>query len=691
MSARKLKKSILTASVAAAFGLPGLSAAVSVAPSDDGVIRINAGGNAYLDSLGNSWSADVAFNTGRTGTTGEAISGTDDDVLYQTERWDREASPELAYSVDVPNGDYVVTLHFAEIYSKAFNTGARVFDVLMENDVVLPSLDIYSEVGANTALIKEIPISVADGSVDIGFLHGVENPKVAAIEIAPVTREAQALRINVGGPDYVDNEGKLWLADYGYNTGLVSDTSDEIGGTDNDPLYQSERWDRAHLPELGYSLEVPNGEYLLRLHFAEIYSGTSDVGARVFNVLVEGDMALPSLDIYKEVGANTTLIKEIPVSVRDGQLNIDFIHQVENPKVSAIELVERREPFVVRVNAGGPEYTDASGLVWMEDSGFNTGQVSSSGAAIDGTDDDLLYQSERWDKGADPELRYGVEVPNGDYLLRLHFAEVYFKAFSPGSRVFDVAVEGNRVLTDFDIYKEVGGNRALIKEIPVTINDGRVDIEFLHKVENPKLSGFELVEIIDSSGSTGDVGDTGTVDGSKDHQPVATNDSETVEVNKSVTVDVLANDTGLEDSPVTVTLVDMPSLGSAMVSENKVIYTPSGTIGSNRFSYKVTDVDGDMALASVNVEVVCTNCTNDSTINLSWSHASPDDVFGYTVYYGSSADAVNQALSTLTNQSISYQSYSDLGLQAGDTACFGVTAYDDVGESESSPIVCQSF
>jgi len=81
------------------------------------IVRVNAGGGNYTDGNGDLWSADYGYNTGNTFSTTDPISGTTDDVLYQTERWDSSTSPELMYSFSVPNGDYVVNLYFAEIYS----------------------------------------------------------------------------------------------------------------------------------------------------------------------------------------------------------------------------------------------------------------------------------------------------------------------------------------------------------------------------------------------------------------------------------------------------------------------------------------------------------------------------------------------------------------------------------------------
>lgn len=68
---------------------------------------------------------------------------------------------------------------------------------------------------------------------------------------------------------------------------------------------------------------------------AEIYSKAWQIGGRVFDIVIEGVEAFPSLDIYKEVGANTALTKIANANVKDGALTIEFRAIVENPKVRA--------------------------------------------------------------------------------------------------------------------------------------------------------------------------------------------------------------------------------------------------------------------------------------------------------------------------------------------------------------------
>ena len=150
-------------------------------------LRVNAGGDMYTDSLGNSWEADQAYVSGGWGFhgddntvdrgTGHAISGTEDDRIYQTERYGLSG-----YRFDIGNGTYDVTLHFAETYKTG--PGQRVFDVSIEGQLVLNDLDIYSEVGYSTALKKVFSgIVVQDGQLNLDFASSVEEPEINGMEI----------------------------------------------------------------------------------------------------------------------------------------------------------------------------------------------------------------------------------------------------------------------------------------------------------------------------------------------------------------------------------------------------------------------------------------------------------------------------------------------------------------------------
>jgi VCBS repeat-containing protein len=95
-----------------------------------------------------------------------------------------------------------------------------------------------------------------------------------------------------------------------------------------------------------------------------------------------------------------------------------------------------------------------------------------------------------------------------------------------------------------------------------------------------------------------------------DDFPAAVNDTPTTDEDVAATIDVLANDTGLGDGGLVVTIISDPFAGTATVNpDNSVTYTPDPNWnGFDSFRYQVTDADGDVDNAWVDVEV---NPVND--------------------------------------------------------------------------------
>ena len=81
---------------------------------------------------------------------------------------------------------------------------------------------------------------------------------------------------------------------------------------------------------------------------------------------------------------------------------------------------------------------------------------------------------------------------NAQYTVRLYFAEIN-PTIGAGQREFDVKIEGNMALADFDIYNEAGGRD---KGIAHTLNapvssDGILEIEFI--CTNALIAGIEVL------------------------------------------------------------------------------------------------------------------------------------------------------------------------------------------------------
>ena len=77
-----------------------------VAAQTQQTIRVNAGGSAYTDSKGHSWSADHGFNTGSLSYSAPkvTVSGTSDPTLFKSARVGTSSGADLQYQFAVANG-----------------------------------------------------------------------------------------------------------------------------------------------------------------------------------------------------------------------------------------------------------------------------------------------------------------------------------------------------------------------------------------------------------------------------------------------------------------------------------------------------------------------------------------------------------------------------------------------------------
>jgi hypothetical protein len=149
----------------------------------------------------------------------------------------------------------------------------------------------------------------------------------------------------------------------------------------------------------------------------------------------------------------------------------------------------------IRVNCGGPNYTDTKGQVWHTDFGYSGGTAGSVTSSVAGTSDPVLYEDFRKNPAS-----YSFQVPNGQYQLNLYFDEATPRAEKITGRVFNVSVQSNVVFPELDIFAAAGANGALIKSANVSVTNGALTIGFTRVVGlDPEISA---IEILPASGVT---------------------------------------------------------------------------------------------------------------------------------------------------------------------------------------------
>jgi alpha-L-arabinofuranosidase len=156
-----------------------------------------------------------------------------------------------------------------------------------------------------------------------------------------------------------------------------------VTGTKDPGLFMSE-----HYSMSTFSCNIPNGKYLAKLYFAETYGGITGTGQRVFSFNVQGH-EFKNFDIWAKAGGSCRAYTEsVPVEVTDGQFRIDFIPQVENPAINAIEIIPQSEngtsAETIRIKAGLFEpFKDSKGQVWQSEKGFEGGDIVNHGPVVE--------------------------------------------------------------------------------------------------------------------------------------------------------------------------------------------------------------------------------------------------------------------------------------------------------------------
>jgi PKD repeat protein len=170
----------------------------------------------------------------------------------------------------------------------------------------------------------------------------------------PAQRPDVLFRVNAGGPQLPSLDGgPAWAADTdavspyrntgsnaaGYASGARLDDSVPVGTPG--AVFDSERWDPSDATEMQWAFPVPAGRHVqVRLYLANRCGCTSAAGQRAFDVSVDGTQMLSHYDIVADVGDQVGEMKSFDVT-SDGSVDVAFGHEVENPLVNAIEIIDR--------------------------------------------------------------------------------------------------------------------------------------------------------------------------------------------------------------------------------------------------------------------------------------------------------------------------------------------------------------
>lgn len=142
------------------------------------IMAINVGATTPTTYQNVDYQPDQWFASGGSNhSTPDLINNANGSELFNTERYGT-----FSYEIPVTVGSYDIQLHFAEIYHEQANQ--RLVNVSIEGERLIEALDIFAEVGGDSAYTAELTnISVADESLSIEISATLGDGTLSGIKV----------------------------------------------------------------------------------------------------------------------------------------------------------------------------------------------------------------------------------------------------------------------------------------------------------------------------------------------------------------------------------------------------------------------------------------------------------------------------------------------------------------------------
>lgn len=157
----------------------------------------------------------------------------------------------------------------------------------------------------------------------------------------------------------------------------------------------------------------------------------------------------------------------------------------------------------IRVNIGGPQYTDSNGNVWAADTGCTSQSTYSRGGSIQGTNDPILYQTGRTDP-SQVNCTYTLTSP-AFYTVTLLFAETDSKVTATSQsggqpRVMNIYINGQLYWAQLNVMASSAFRTAYNVTSPnIAVTTGQINIQVIQVAYQAMLSGLDIEPYYNSS------------------------------------------------------------------------------------------------------------------------------------------------------------------------------------------------
>jgi Malectin domain/Ricin-type beta-trefoil lectin domain/Putative Ig domain len=351
-------------------------------------------------------------------------------------------------------------------------------------------------INSSTGLISGTPTTAGTSTVTVTATDttGANGSASFAWAVSSATGTGSGgIDISAGGP-----AAAPFVADEDYTGGAAAASTNAIsttGVTNPAPqsVYQHNRYGN-------FTYTIPGltagASYTAQLDFAEEY--WTAAGDRTFNVLINGTQVLTNFDIFATAGGEFKAVDEAFTATASstGTITIQFVTVKDNAQVNGIQITPLSGgggtgtgTGGVDISAGGPA---AAPFVADEDytggaTAYVTNAISTTG--VTNPAPQSVYQHNRYGN-----FTYTIPglTAGASYTVQLDFAEEYWTA--AGDRTFNVLINGNQVLTSFDIFATAGGEFKAVDE-PFTATastTGTITIQFVSVKDNAQVNGIQV-------------------------------------------------------------------------------------------------------------------------------------------------------------------------------------------------------
>jgi hypothetical protein len=510
---------------------PKANATVDMVVMPPGTIRIAVGNATHAsgapnknfpdygpDSEGHMWwrgqAGEVSWGVMRD-DPGEPWPNFKDVQLFYTSRY---SLGDMSYSFMVPNGHYKITLMFAQPDCKGtFPKAFRIpFHIETQGKLVIPNFDMGAGINyaCTTPVIQSVPAVVTDNNLYFNLRRVTvkdytPSPILSAFSIS---RDSDPPHLSVA-PEKVDTltiNQKIQFKSVGWNMNEKAAWSllKGPGSITSDGVYSS--------PDA----PPPSDQTIVVQAKSVADPAKTAIAQMVFkfgNLVISPDSATVARSLSQQFSASIdrapyanlkwsvspaigTISSNGTYTAPDtlaGNTSVKVIGESKDVpgKIVAATVNLKAQPDPIRVNCGGGGFKDAAGNLWSGDTGFSKDTMTyHENIAIAGTTPDMygLYQSSRY-RYSDQSFYYSFDVPNGRYAVTLKFADYTYN--SAGHYDFDVVLNGQKVLSDFDPDTVHGSKTAADKRFETNVKNKILRIDFIGHKGGALINGIEIVPL----------------------------------------------------------------------------------------------------------------------------------------------------------------------------------------------------